>query len=117
MSHRDSTVHWSFWVIGTAALIWNVLGAINFVAQMNAEVVAAMPESHRAIIAARPLWATAAFAVAVFGGAPGCLLLLLKKSAAFYLFIASLLGVITVMNPNLDLIWYARRVQAKGWVS
>jgi hypothetical protein len=39
-----------------------------------------MPETHRAIIDTRPAWATGEFAVAVFGGALGCLLLLLKKA-------------------------------------
>jgi hypothetical protein len=61
-------------------------------------------ESHRAIIEARPAWATGAFAIAVFGGALGCLLLLLKKSAAYYLFIASLLGVIVQLIPTLGIL-------------
>ena len=72
-------VHWSFWAIGVVTLIWNVMGAINFVVQMNADMVAAMPETHRAIIESRPVWATGGFAIAVFGGALGCLLLLLRE--------------------------------------
>ena len=134
-------VHWSFWVIGTVALIWNVMGVINFFMQMNADLIAAMPETHRAIIEGRPIWATGGFAMAVFGGALGCLLLLLRKSAAFYLFIASLLGVIVTMTHTLGiagstidfsafeilmmilmplavaafLIWYSMRAESKGW--
>ena len=61
-------------------------------------------DTHRAIIEVRPAWATGAFAIAVFGGALGCLLLLLRKSTAYYLFIASLLGVIVAMIPHLDMI-------------
>jgi len=135
-------VHWSFWAIGTVALIWNVMGVINYFVQMNADMVASMPETHRAIIEVRPAWATGAFAIAVFGGALGCLLLLLRKSAAYYLFIASLLGVIVAMTPHLDmigstindpfeivmmilmplvvaafLIWYSKQAQSKGWIS
>ena len=34
-------VHWSFWTIGIVALIWNVMGVINFFAQMNADALAA----------------------------------------------------------------------------
>ena len=79
-------VHWSFWIIGAVALIWNVMGFINFFGQMNADALAAMPKAQRAIIEGRPAWATGAFAIAVFGGALGCLLLLLRKSAA-YLFV------------------------------
>ena len=136
-------VHWSFWTIGAVALIWNVMGVINFFAQMNADVVASMPETHRAIIEGRPAWATGAFAIAVFGGALGCLLLLLRKSAAYYLFIASLLGVIVTMTHTLGiasstidfspfeilmmilmppvvaafLIWYSKHAESKGWIS
>ncbi len=96
-------VHWSFWAIGAVALIWNVMGVINFFVQMNADMLAAMPESHRAIVEGRPAWATGGFAIAVFGGALGCLLLLLRKSAAYYLFIASLLGVIVQLIHTLGI--------------
>lgn len=138
-----SGIHWSFWIIGAVALIWNVMGVMNFFMQMNADAIAAMPETHRAIIESRPAWATGGFAVAVFCGALGCLLLLLRKSAAFYLFIASLLGVIVTMVHTLDvavstinfapfeifmmilspvvvaalLIWYSKRAERKGWIS
>ncbi len=133
-------VHWSFWAIGAVGLIWNVLGAINFVVQMNADSLAAYREVEQALIVGRPAWATVAFAVAVFGGALGCLLLLLKKSAAFYLFVASLLGVIVTITHTLGvdvdfgpgeivgiilmpllvaafLIWYSKYAEGKGCVS
>jgi hypothetical protein len=132
-------VHWSFWLIGTVALIWNVAGAANFVAQMNPDMVAAYRESERAIIEGRPAWATVAFAIAVFGGALGSLLLLLRQTAAFYLFTASLLGVIVTMVHTLStgvdfsigeiigiilmplalavfLIWYSKRAERNGWL-
>src|SRR3989454_11938561 len=96
-------VHWSFWIIGAVALIWNVMGVINFFGQMNADALAAMPKAQRAIIEGRPAWATGAFAIAVFGGALGCLLLLLRKPAAYYLFIASLLGVIVQLIHTLGI--------------
>ena len=73
-----SGVHWSFWIIGFVALIWNVMGSINYFIQMDADVVATFPETHRAIIEGRPVWATAGFAIAVFGGSLGCLLLLFR---------------------------------------
>ena len=61
-------VHWSFWLIGVVALVWHVMGGINFFMQMNADMVASFPQTHRAIIEGRPVWATGGFAVAVFGG-------------------------------------------------
>ena len=136
-------VHWSFWAIGAVALIWNVMGVINFFVQMNADALASFPESHRAIVEGRPAWATGAFAIAVFGGALGCLLLLLRKSAAYYLFIVSLLGVIVQLIHTLGiassiidfspfelsmiilmplvvaafLIWYSKQARTKDWIS
>ena len=65
--------------------------------QMNQEFVVTLPETHRAIIEGRPVWATGGFAVGVFGGALGCLLLLFRKSTAFYVFVASLLGIIVTV--------------------
>jgi hypothetical protein len=95
-------VHWIFWIISTLMLIWNIMGCINFFLQMNPEMVGSYRETEQAIISARPSWATVAFAVAVFGGALGCILLMLKKSISYYLFIASLLGVIVTMIHTLS---------------
>jgi len=135
-----ASVHWSFWLIGAVMLIWNVMGCINFFMQMNPDTLAAYRESERAIIVGRPIWATLAFAIAVFGGALGCLLLLLRKSVAYYLFIASLLGVIVTTTHTLGigidfgtgeilgiilmplvvaalLIWYSKWAERKAWIS
>ena len=133
-------VHWSFWAIGAVALIWSAAGVANFFAQMNPDVLAAYRESERAIVEGRPVWATGAFAIAVFGGALGSLLLLLRKSAAYYLFVASLIGVIVTMIHTLSvgidfgpgeimgiilmpvavaaiLIWYSKWAERKSWIS
>ena len=90
-------VHWSYWAIGAFALIWNALGCVNYIMQMNPDIVATFPETHQAIINGRPAWATGGFAIGVFGGALGGLLLLLRKPAALYAFIASLVGVLVTM--------------------
>lgn len=133
----------SFWVIGVVALIWNVLGVVNFFAMTFASNLDAMPAWWHAVIESRPAWATGAMAVAVFGGAIGCILLLLRKSSAYYVFIASLLGTIvatshafSVSGPTIGpgarqifeaiilplamaafLIWYSKRAESKGWMS
>ncbi len=139
-SKNAGAVHWSFWVIAVIALIWNGLGIINFFVQMNPEVIEAYRDSERAIIVGRPLWATSGFALAVFGGGVGAVLLLFRRSAAHYLFIASLLGVVVTMTHALGvdisfgvgeivaiillpiavalyLIWYSKLVIRKGWVN
>jgi len=134
--------HWSFWGIGTLTLLWNSLGFVNFLVQMNPDTVATFPESHQAIINGRPFWATAGFAVGVFVGALGCALLLLRKSAANYLFIISLVGIILTMLHTIRvgasvveftvaevvvmivmpvivaafLVWYGRWTEKQGWL-
>lgn len=130
-------IHWSFWVICIISLIWNVMGSINFIMQMNSDMLANYSEAAKSLVASRPVWATAAFAVAVFGGALGGVLLILKKSAALYLFVASLIGVVLAnihtiqISAAMDiwigslmsfviaafLIGYTRFVQRKGWVN
>ena len=130
-------VHWSFWIVGAVALIWNLMSVWNFLGQMNPESLAAYPEAARALVEGRPAWSTAAFAIAAFGGGIGCLLLLLRKSAAYYLFVVSLIGVIVTAGQTLGstsdvpiwmgslmsvavgafLIWYSKRSKSKGWVN
>lgn len=132
------SVHWSFWVIGVIGLTFNLLGCMNYVSQMNAENVASMPDVYRAIVESRPSWGTGAFAIAVFGGLLGCLLLLLRKSVAAYVFIVSLIGAVVAQVPVLGmadsptaawvgwmsqlivgafLIWYSKHSTKKSWIS
>lgn len=134
-----SSVHWSFWAISIFALIWNALGSVNFFVQMDPGALEAYRESERAIVEGRPLWATAGFAFSVFGGAIGCVLLLLKKQIAFHVFAVSLLGTFLTMIHTLSigvsfgageivgiiamplavsafLVWYSKYAQNKGWI-
>jgi len=141
--NRQINIHWSFWLISLIFLIWNVMGGANFFMQMDAEMVAGFPDTHRAIIEGRPLWATGGFAISVFCGALGCILLLFKKASACYLFAASLLGTIVTMIHTIIiarsvitfsagemivmialplivaafLLWYSKLIESKGWIS
>lgn len=139
MSGHKINVHWSFWLIAILALIWSLLGSINFLVQMSPEMLANFRESERIIIETRPMWATLAFGLAVFGGTGAAFLLLLKKSVALYLFSASFIGVLVTMLHSLGsgitfgvaeiigiilmpvvvaafLIWYCKRCEQKGWL-
>ncbi|MCK4863919.1 MAG: hypothetical protein KAT06_00695 [Gammaproteobacteria bacterium] len=135
--------HWSFWLISIYFLTSHIMGSMNFFLQMNADMVASFPETYRAIIEGRPIWATAGFAIAIFGGMLGCLLLLFRKSIAFFLFIASMLGMLVTMIHTYNivtstisfsiieifiimifplivavfLLWYSKFVERKGWIS
>jgi len=107
---------------------------------MDPDNLAAMPDMYRVLIESRPIWATGAFAVAVIGGAIGCVLLMAKNSGAYKVFVVSLLGAIVTLihalglggitaNPmefvvgnliqlgvTVFLIWYAKWTLGKGWI-
>ncbi len=138
-SEERVRAHWSFWLIGGVALIWNVGGSANYLMQMNPEMIDMYRASEQAIISGRPAWATAGFAIGVFVGAIGSLLLLLKRSVAWHAFLVSFAGVaVTVVHTlgvdfefsaaeivlfvAMPLIFaaflagYARYARNKGWL-
>ena len=141
MNERETgSVHWSFWVIGAVALVWNAMGVLNLVMQMNPDVLATYPESHQTIVANQTGWIAASVTVAIIGGAIGCVLLLLRKAGAVYLFYASLIGTIIVVARTLSLpielsssdivliivmpvvvaallAWYSRWTAMRGWIT
>jgi len=127
-----------FWILSVLGLIWNGMGVNAYLQQAyNTESFRAMysPEQLE-IVANQPSWLTAAFAIAVFAGALGCLALLLRKKLAINLILLSLLAVIVqigyVLINNqesnmvmtlmiivfaLFLVWFSRKSAANGWVS
>lgn len=134
----------SFYLISGFALLWNLLGVMAYVGQvtMSEEVLNSLPEAQRLLYETVPAWATAAFAIAVNGGALGCLLLLLRKAFATPVLMASLAGVIVqmyhsffmsnsievygpggmimplgVVVVSVYLVWYSMDAKKKGWVS
>lgn len=129
----DGKPHFSFWFIGVVGLIWNLLGCYNYILQTSPDAIAQMPEVYQLIIENRPMWATVAFALAVFGGAVGCILLLLRKRMAVPLLWTSLIGIVGTsvftfivvgMSPIMvltvligaALLWYSTIVRREGWL-
>ena len=133
-----------FWIISVLGLLWNLMGVGAYLGQayMSAEDIQAMPEAHQNLIDAQPAWYTAAFAIAVFAGALGCLLLILRKKLAYQVLIVSLLGVLAqqiytfflsntfeVMGANAIympliiviisflLVYFTRATTDRGWLS
>ena len=133
-----------FTVVAAVALVWNLLGVMAYIMQvtMSPEALAVLPEEQRQMYENTPAWATAAFAVAVNGGALGCVLLLLKKKLAGLFLQLSLAGVLVqmfhsffmsesteVFGPGMlimpvmviviaaYLVWLAARAKTKRWTS
>lgn len=82
--------------VAIVALLWNLIGCAAYLADvmLTPEDIAKMTAAQQALYAARPAWSVAATAIAVWGGAAGCLGLILRKRWATPLLVASLLGLI-----------------------
>ncbi|WP_200975257.1 hypothetical protein [Echinicola sp. 20G] len=92
-----------FWIVSTVMLLWNLMGVGSFFMHvgMSEEALAALSEAEQELYASYPMWTTVAFAAAVFGGALGCIGLLLRKKWAKMVLIISLIGVIIQMFHSL----------------
>ena len=83
-----------FWVIVLLGLLWNALGCFNFIMQSILGAVADLPLAYKLVIASRPGWVTVAFFIAVFRGALGCVLMLLRSATARPALFLSIIGVL-----------------------
>jgi len=92
-----------YWGVVGVALLWNALGVVAFIAQvsMGPEALAQLSEIERSIHESTPIWATAAFGVATFGGLLGCVLLLFRTRFAGPVLVMSLLGIAVQMIHGL----------------
>ncbi|MDH3350718.1 MAG: hypothetical protein OEM60_04165 [Gammaproteobacteria bacterium] len=134
----------AFWIIGAAALVWNLIGLVFYYSHvtMTPEALAGFTQAQQDFFAATPTWATAAYATAVNAGVLGSLFLLLRKAWATPMFILSLLGIVVqdvnafVMNNGIEvwgmegvilpvivivigvaLLLYSRSARNKGWLA
>jgi hypothetical protein len=97
---------WHLWLIGIIGGLWSSIGVISFMlTQMNVEaVMSRFPPQQREYFESFPLWAVAFWAIGVFGGVIGCLLLLLKNRLAFHVLLTSLIGAIVSSLGGLFLL-------------
>jgi len=132
-----------FWVVSVIALLWNLMGVFAYIGQvtMSPEVLQALPENERALYESAPAWATGAFAIAVWGGALGCILLVLRRKLATPVLFVSLIAIVVQMYHSffisnsievygpggmimpvmviliaIFLIWFSRKATANGWL-
>ena len=100
MNENRAKAPWHLWVIGIIALLWNAVGAFDYLAtklQFEPYMAAFSQEQLDYFF---PAWAIACWAVGVWGALLGSLALLLRKSWAVFLFGASILGMVgtTIYN-------------------
>jgi hypothetical protein len=83
-----------FWLVSAAGLLWNLVGVAAFVNDVFFLDPAVLTDLQQEYYAGRPGWAMAAYGAAVFGGALGCLALLLRKSWALPMLLICLAGIV-----------------------
>lgn len=124
----------SFWVITILGLLWNGIGAYLYLLSkidLDAALVGASP-AMRDYVVNQPVWASAAYALGIWGAAAGSLLMLARSRHAVPAFLVSLVGAAVsflaqamagVLQPALAIfillviafLWtYSRRSAAQG---
>jgi len=89
-----------FWAASAIGLLWNLAGVAAFVAQMTMDA-SSLPAAERAFYEATPVWATAAFSIAVAAGVIGSAALLFRRRWAVSVFAASLLAIVVQISHSL----------------
>lgn len=132
-----------FWIVGVVLLLFGIMGASGYVLEMTMDEAAYLENYGQAAVDIRPLtpkWSIAGYAIGVWTGLLGSILLLLRKALAVPVYIVSFLGAFLgwswyVIDPRahqmmkessgwafmafviiacLFSIWWARRQKSKG---
>ena len=93
-----------FWAVGAFGLIWGVMGCYNYIMQTNPEAPVQFPEAYQIAINSRPGWVTLSSVIAVFCGALGSALMLMRRAVARPVLLLSLLGVVVTLLQALWMI-------------
>ena len=93
---------WHLWVIGGIALLWNAMGAFDYVMTQtgNEAYMSGFTPEQLAFFYGFPPWVVAAWAIAVWGGVLGALLLLLRRRLAVSVFLISLVAMVITTFHN-----------------
>ena len=85
---------WHLWAVGMLALLWNGFGGYDYVMTQtnNAAYLAQFTPEQRAYFDSFPMWMEAIWAIGVWGGVLGSVLLLMRSKWAFHAFLASLVA-------------------------
>ena len=87
---------WHLWVIGIVGFLWSSIGVFGLVATQTKfePVMGRYPAEQVEYFYNFPQWSVGFWAIGVFGGVFGCLLLLLRNRLAVGVLLASTIGAI-----------------------
>ena len=87
---------WHLWVVGVLTLLWNGYGGYDYIMTEtnNADYMAMFTEEQRTYFASLPAWEVATWALGVWGGVLGSVLLLLRSKLSMIVYAIALVGLI-----------------------
>ena len=93
---------WHLWVVGIAGLLWNAFGAFDYLMTQteNEAYMGQFTPEQLEYFYGLPTWVVAFWAVAVWGGVLGTVLLLLRKRLAAPILLVSLLAMVVTSIHN-----------------
>ena len=105
MNEQRTATPWHLWAVGAVALLWNCIGAFDYTMteSRNAAYLAPFTPEQLAYFLALPKWVVATWAVGVWGGVLGSLLLVLRQQRALQVFAVSLAGMAITFLHNYAL--------------
>lgn len=87
-----------FWLAAGASLLFMAVGCVGYLMDVTTDP-RTLPLDQRALVEARPVWQVAAYAIAVWVGLVGTLLLLLRRKLAEPLLLVSLIAAVVTFLP------------------
>ncbi|ADN76126.1 conserved hypothetical protein [Ferrimonas balearica DSM 9799] len=101
-STQTPSTPWHLWLVGILALLWNGMGAMDYLLTQtrNSEYMAQFSQEQLAFFYGFPSWVVAAWAIAVWGGVLGAILLLMRRRLAIGVFLISLLAMVLTTVHN-----------------
>jgi len=98
----DRTAPRHLLVVGILALLWNAMGAFDYVMTEthNASYMGQFTPEQLDYFYGFPAWVVACWAVAVWGGVAGAILLLMKKRTAAPVFLVSFVAMVITSIQN-----------------
>jgi len=93
------------WVVGIIALLWNAMGAWDYIATetRNEAYMSSFTPEQLEFFYGFPAWVVALWAIAVWGGVLGTVLLLMRKTWAVPVFLVSFVAMVITAFHNFVL--------------
>jgi hypothetical protein len=111
---------WRLWVVGVVSLLWNAFGCLDYtMTQLQGETwlrSMKMTDAQIAYFNAMPAWTHATWAIGVWGGLIGAILLLLRIRWALHAFVLSFAGFLGGLVYSYGLTDSAAVMGENSWI-